>query len=88
MIVRLEFSDWGTFGPQNADGQPTGSVGAFVEALLNFLIVAFAMFLVVKAYNRLKAATAEPAAEEGVSDPEDITLLREIRDALIADRST
>ena len=52
--------------------------GAFVTALVDFIIVAFVMFLVIKAINSLKkkkeATPAVPA--------EDIILLREIRDAL------
>ena len=86
-----DWEDIGTFGEAapGPDGQLgtgddvlAGSVGAFLEAAVNFLIVAFAMFLVVKAYNTFKNRVAEPEAEEGVSEPEDITLLREIRDAL------
>ncbi|NND83578.1 MAG: large conductance mechanosensitive channel protein MscL [Acidimicrobiia bacterium] len=65
-----------------ATGLPEGSVGAFLEASLDFVIVAFVMFLVVKAYNRSRAAMeeAEEAAPEEPS--EDTVLLREIRDSL------
>lgn len=70
-----------TFGAVDPEtGVPAGSVGAVLTALLNFLLVAVALFLVVKAYNRLQrreAETPEPEAE-----PEDVVLLREIRDAL------
>jgi large conductance mechanosensitive channel len=52
-------------------------IGAFLVAVINFLIVAFVMFLVVKAYNRMRAA--EEAAEEPT---EEVVLLREIRDGL------
>ena len=52
--------------------------GDFVTAIINFIIVAFVMFLVIKAINsRKKKEEAAPAAT-----PEDIVLLREIRDAL------
>lgn len=53
--------------------------GAFVTAVIDFIIVAFVMFMVIKAINSLKKKeeAAAPAAP-----PEDITLLREIRDAL------
>lgn len=69
-----------TFGDVDpATGVPAGSVGAFVSSLINFLIVGFVMFLVVKAYNKMKAA---PAPEEPAADPEDIVLLRQIRDSL------
>ncbi len=61
-----------------ADGYPVGSVGVFIGAVLNFLIVAFVLFLVVKAYNRMKSAD-EAAPEEPA---EDTILLREIRDSL------
>lgn len=52
--------------------------GAFVQAVLDFLIMAFAIFLAVKAMNRLKrkeAAAPAPPTEE-------VVLLREIRDSL------
>lgn len=53
--------------------------GAFLTAAIDFLIVAFVMFLVIKAINRMKKKEeAAPAA----ATPEDIALLREIRDSL------
>ncbi|MEX1094041.1 MAG: large conductance mechanosensitive channel protein MscL [Acidimicrobiia bacterium] len=52
-------------------------IGAFLVAVLNFVIVAFVMFLVVKAYNRMKAKVEE---ETGPSD--EVRLLTEIRDEL------
>ncbi len=52
--------------------------GEFINALVQFVIIAFAIFLVVKAVNRMRRpADAAPAAT-----PEDVLLLREIRDAL------
>lgn len=52
--------------------------GAFVTSVIDFIIVAFVMFLIIKALNSMKKKEeAAPAAP-----PEDITLLREIRDAL------
>lgn len=52
--------------------------GAFIQAVVNFLIVAFVLFMIIKVMNatRKKEETA-PAAT-----PEDIFLLREIRDSL------
>lgn len=53
--------------------------GAFLTAVIDFIIVAFVMFLIIKALNSMKkkeAAAAPPAP------PEDVVLLREIRDAL------
>ena len=52
--------------------------GDFVTAIINFIIVAFVMFLIIKAINSMKKKEeAAPSAP-----PEDITLLREIRDSL------
>lgn len=68
----------GTFGDAVTEaGFPVGSVGAFIEAVLNFIIVAFVMFLVVKAYNNMKAKE-----EEAPSGPSEVDLLTEIRDNL------
>lgn len=51
-------------------------LGRFLAALLNFVIVAFVMFLVVKAYNRARGPAPAPV------EAEEIVLLREIRDSL------
>ena len=53
--------------------------GDFVTAIINFLIVAFVMFLIIKGINRLKKK--EPPTPPAAT-PEDILLLREIRDSL------
>ena len=67
-------------------GVPLFAYGNFLTVLLNFIILAFIIFVMVKQVNRLKrdtpAAPAEPAAP-----PEDIQLLREIRDALRRDKA-
>jgi len=61
-----------------AAGVPLLGYGAFVTAVINFLILAFIIFLIVRTANRVIAKPAEaPAAE-----PAEVTLLREIRDAL------
>lgn len=60
-------------------GAVTLNYGLFINAVLNFLIIAFVLFLVVRQINRLKKPDAPtPPAET----PEDILLLREIRDQL------
>ncbi|HJW44998.1 MAG TPA: large conductance mechanosensitive channel protein MscL [Lysobacter sp.] len=50
--------------------------GLFFQTIIDFLLVALAIFLFLKAYNRLRAAPAAAAP------PEDVLLLREIRDSL------
>ncbi|MFY9874896.1 MAG: MscL family protein, partial [Rhodomicrobium sp.] len=58
--------------------------GKFLTALINLLIVGFVIFLLVKQVNRLKREPAE--APKPLETPEDVRLLREIRD-LLASRS-
>ncbi|MBQ0936266.1 large conductance mechanosensitive channel protein MscL [Ideonella paludis] len=55
--------------------------GSFITVALNFIILAFIIFVMVKQINRLKKAEA-PAPEAAPVTPEDVVLLREIRDAL------
>ena len=67
-------------------GVPLFAYGSFLTVLLNFVILAFIIFLMVKQVNRLKRDTpAAPAAP--AATPEDIQLLREIRDALKRDKA-
>ncbi len=59
----------------------TIGIGEFVNTLIQFIIVAFAIFLVVKGINRLnRKEEAKPA--EPPKPSEEVLLLREIRDAL------
>jgi large conductance mechanosensitive channel len=68
------------------EAKKTGAVlayGSFITVAINFVILAFIIFMMVKAVNRIKLAEAPPAAP--AADPlptEDVLLLREIRDAL------
>lgn len=55
--------------------------GNFITVALNFLILAFIIFLMVKQINRLKRPAPEAPAAPAPT-PEDIVLLREIRDSL------
>jgi large conductance mechanosensitive channel len=75
LVGQPNFDGIGTFGDQ-------GSVGAVLTALVNFLLIAFVLFLIVKAYNRMQRVT--PDQPEPEADPEDVVLLREIRDSLAA----
>jgi large conductance mechanosensitive channel len=60
-------------------GAVTVNYGLFINAVVSFVIVAFAVFLLIRTINRLK--TEEPPAAPA-TPPEDVLLLREIRDAL------
>jgi large conductance mechanosensitive channel len=62
-------------------GAVTFNYGMFVNTCISFLIVAFAVFLLIRAINRVKREEAEkPAAPP--APPEEVVLLREIRDSL------
>ncbi len=68
-----------------AEARKAGAVfayGNFITVSLNFLILAFVIFMMVKQINRLKASEPPPPPAEPAPPPEDIALLREIRDAL------
>jgi len=62
-------------------GAVTFNYGLFFNTCITFLIVAFAVFLLIRAINRMKRAEeAKPA--EPAAPPEEVVLLREIRDSL------
>ncbi|MBB3192585.1 large conductance mechanosensitive channel protein MscL [Halomonas cerina] len=72
---------YATVAEATADGAVTINYGLFVNNVISFVIVAFAVFLLVKGINRLRrqqAAVSTPPT----APPEEILLLREIRDAL------
>ena len=58
---------------------PVFAYGNFITILINFIILAFVIFVMVKQMNRLKRQAPPPAP---AAAPEDVVLLREIRDAL------
>lgn len=60
-------------------GVPLFAYGNFITVALNFLILAFIIFVMVKQINRLKREAPPPPP---AAPPEDVVLLREIRDAL------
>ena len=61
-----------------AAGAPVFGYGQFITVVINFLILAFIIFLLIKMANRIIAQKEEAPAE----DPADVVLLREIRDEL------
>jgi large conductance mechanosensitive channel len=89
----LDFSNWfvmlasppaGYSGPRTYEaltkaGVPLFAYGNFITVVLNFVILAFVIFLMVKQINRLKRETPPPPP---AAPPEEVLLLREIRDAV------
>ncbi|RTL15349.1 MAG: large conductance mechanosensitive channel protein MscL [Burkholderiales bacterium] len=87
----LDFSNYfiplaGQTAAPLAEAKKAGAVlayGSFVTVSLNFLILALVIFLMIKQINRVKREpAAAPAPAEPPATPEDIQLLREIRDSL------
>jgi large conductance mechanosensitive channel len=62
-------------------GVPVFAYGSFITVAINFLVLAFIIFMMVKQFNRMKRE-APPAAVGPVAPPEEVVLLRQIRDAL------
>ena len=61
-------------------GVPVLAYGNFITIAVNFIILAFIIFMMVRQINRLRRETPPPAAP--AAPPEDVVLLREIRDSL------
>ena len=59
-------------------GVPVFAYGNFITVFINFLLLAFAVFVIIKAMNKINKKEAEAPAET----PEDVVLLRQIRDSL------
>jgi large conductance mechanosensitive channel len=89
----LDFSNWfimlasppaGYSGPMTYEaltkaGVPLFAYGNFITVAINFVILAFVIFVMVRQVNRMRTAAPPPAP---APTPEDVLLLREIRDAL------
>jgi large conductance mechanosensitive channel len=74
------YSGLHTYAALKAAGVPMIGYGQFFTAFVNFVILAFVVFLLVRAATR--AMTRPSEAEASAGPPEDVLLLREIRDEL------
>jgi large conductance mechanosensitive channel len=87
LLGGLDFSNYfiplaGQTATNLADAKKAGAVfayGSFITVAINFIILAFIIFMMVKQINRLKKEAPPPAP---AAPPEEVTLLREIRDSL------
>ena len=71
-----------TLADIKAAGIPVFAYGNFLTIAVNFAILAFVIFIMVKQINRLRAAEPPAPPPEAPPTPEDVLLLREIRDSL------
>ena len=87
----LDFSNWflaldgnkyATLEEATTAGAATLNYGNLISVVINFVIVAFCIFLVVKAMNRLKRKEEEEKKEEAPVKSDEVVLLEEIRDLM------
>ena len=81
LYVNLGSGTYDSLEAAEKAGAPLVKYGAFINTAIDFLIIAFAIFVAIKAINKLKRSEPAPAAEPA-PEQEDVKLLREIRDAL------
>lgn len=75
----LSFGDYASMEAAEKAGAPLLKYGLFVNNIINFLIIALAIFVAVKLLSKLRREEPPAPAPE---DPQDVQLLREIRDLL------
>lgn len=85
LFINLGSGDFTSLAAAKDAGAPVFAYGSFITAVINFLIIAWVVFLLVKAVNKLKATTARKEAEVAAAapaGPTELDVLLEIRDAL------
>jgi large conductance mechanosensitive channel len=78
LFVALDGNSYATIAAAEEAGAGVVKYGTFINAVINFLIVAFVIFMLIKQVNRLK----EKEAAAPATPPADVKLLTEIRDLL------
>ncbi len=83
-VIGGDASQYASIEAAEEAGVAVFAVGRFVMAIINFLIVAFVVFMLVKMVNRIKSAAEKPddVAPEVVTGPSQLDVLLEIRDSL------
>lgn len=82
-FVALGPGEFATLAEAQAAGAATVNYGLFVNSIISFLIVAWTLFFVIKATNRLRKRAEEAPASPSTPEPAaDVRLLTEIRDIL------
>jgi large conductance mechanosensitive channel len=83
LFINLSGQDYPSLAAARAAGAPVIAYGAFLNAVINFIIVALAIFVLVKGMNQLRRQQAEEPAEPPEAPRQEV-LLQEIRDILKA----
>ncbi len=83
LFVSLNGETYATLQEAQEAGASVLAYGSFIQAIINFLIIAFVIFLVVKAMNKLMSLKKkEEAKEEAPAKSDEVVLLEQIRDLL------
>ena len=80
----MDGGDYASLAAAKDAGAPVFAIGSFIMAIINFLIIAFVVFMLVKMVNRVKEASVKKEAEAASAPdgPSELDVLLEIRDAL------
>jgi len=81
LFIDLSGGDYASLALAEAAGAPLIKYGVFINTVLDFVIVAFAIFMVIKGMNKMKKKEEEAPAEPPKPSAE-VELLTEIRDSL------
>ena len=81
LFINLSDTSYATLAAAKEAGAPTINYGVFMNTVLDFLIVAFAIFMVIRGMNKMKKKEEEKPAEPA-KPSEEVQLLTDIRDAL------
>ena len=81
LFINLSDGDFASLAAAKEAGAATINYGVFINTVLDFIIVAFAIFMVIRGMNKLKKKEEEKPAEPPKPSDE-VLLLQEIRDAL------
>lgn len=83
LYVSLDGESYASLAAAEEAGAAVIKYGVFINALINFLIVSFVVFMLIKGVNNLKRKQEEaPVEEKPAAPPADVALLTEIRDLL------
>src|SRR5512134_1067495 len=82
IFIALNGEHYDSLGVARQAGAPTMNIGLFINNVISFLIVAFVLFMAIKAMNQLRRRQEEAPASEPPPSRE-VQLLEEIRDALV-----
>ncbi len=81
LFVSLDGNEYANLALAQEAAAPVITYGAFIQTIIDFLLIALVIFLMLRTYNRMR--NAAPPEEEAAAEPtEEVVLLREIRDSL------